>query len=307
MPEESIYDKKVTTIDEQIHQLKDRGLIISNDAIARHFLSNISYYRLAGYWWPMQEDKTKHTFKKNSRFEDVIALYNFDRELRLLLFDVIERIEISLRSKMIYHLSHEHGFWWFQNTELFRDTKELIKSLANIEDELDRCKDTFIKEHNKKYKHDQRFPPAIKTLEITSFGSLSKLYGNLKADVESKDKIAKEFNTINHTFLPSWLQGIAQIRNICAHHGRLWNKNLPSRPKLLPNPPGKWLKQVPTEAEHHLLYIHMCCMKYLLDVASPGHHYKEKLAELFSKYPSVDLKALGFPKNWRDEALWGGA
>ena len=88
-----IYSKDPLSIDEQITQLKERGLIIDDKKSAVHHLQTISYYRLAGYWWPMQSDKQDHYFKPNSRFEDVILLYNFDRELRLLLFDVIERIE----------------------------------------------------------------------------------------------------------------------------------------------------------------------------------------------------------------------
>ena len=299
-----IYNKQETTIEDQIEQLKARGLQISDDSMARHYLSNISYYRLAGYWWPMQADKINHTFKPNSKFEDVIALYNFDRELRLLFFDIIERIEIGLRTKMIYHLSHEHGAWWFQKSELFINTREYIKTIAAIEEELDRSKDIFIKDHIKRYKSDLRFPPAWKTLEITTFGGLSKLYGNLKPSVKSKDTIAAELNTVNHTFLPSWLLSIAQIRNICAHHGRLWNKNLPGRPNLLPRPPAPWLKNVPPVNEHHMLYIHACCMKYLIDIVSPGHSYKMKLALLFQKYQNVDLNALGFPAAWENEPLW---
>lgn len=220
-----IYNKVTTTIQQQIHQLEERGLIITDEVLAEHYLSSISYYRLAGYWWPMQSDKTNHIFKPDSKFEDVLALYNFDRELRLLLFDVIERIEISLRTKMIHHLSNEFDPWWFQQVDLFNDARELIKTLSAIEEEMERSKVIFIKDHFKRYKSDLRFPPAWKTLEITSFGSLSKLYGNLKPAVQSKDIIAAEFKTVNHTYLASWLQSIAQIRNICAHHGRLWNKN----------------------------------------------------------------------------------
>jgi abortive infection bacteriophage resistance protein len=299
-----IYNKATTTIQQQIHQLEARGLAIADEGLAAHYLSNISYYRLAGYWWPMQVDKTNHIFKPNSKFEDVIALYNFDRELRLLLFDVIERIEIALRTKMIYYLSNEFNPWWFQQTELFNDTGALIKTLTVLEEELERSKDTFIKDHFKRYKSDLRFPPAWKTLEISSFGNLSKLYGNLKPTVQSKDIIAAEFKTVNHTYLPSWLQSIAQIRNVCAHHGRLWNINLPGRPHLLPKPPAPWLNNVPPANQHHMLYIHACCMKYLLDVVSPGHHYKIRLADLFIKYPNVDLNAVGFPADWQNEPLW---
>jgi abortive infection bacteriophage resistance protein len=297
-------NKLATTVKDQILQLKARGLLISDDTLAESYLLNISYYRLAGYWWPMQTDKTNHLFKPGSKLDDVIALYNFDSALRLLLFNVIERIEISLRTKMIYYLSHEYDPWWFQDSTLFINSREHVKTLAHIEEELDRSKDVFIKDHLKRYKSDQRFPPAWKTLEITSFGSLSKLYGNLKPTVKSKDIIAAAFKTVNHTFLPSWLQSIAQIRNICAHHGRLWNKNLPGRPHLLPKPPEAWLQAVPPVSEHHMLYIHACCMKYLLNVTSPGNQYHHEMEHLLSKYPSVDLRALGFPDNWKTEPLW---
>ena len=299
-----MYTKPVTTIAQQIHQLKERGLQIADEKVATHFLSNISYYRLAGYWWPMQVDKTNHTFKPNSRFEDVVALYNFDRELRILLFDVIERIEIALRTKMVNHLSIEHGFWWFQNADIFINTREWVTTLANLEEELVRSKDIFIKDHKKKHPDDLRFPPCIKTLEIATFGCLSRLYGNLRPNVASKDTIAKEFNTVNHTYLHSWLQSISQIRNVCAHHARLWNKTLTIKPNLLPKPPAAWIANVPPANEHNKLYIHVCCMKYLLDAVSPGHHYKTKLAELFIKYPNVDLAAMGFNPEWQQEPLW---
>lgn len=250
----------------------------------------------------MQSDKINHTFKENSKFEDVIALYNFDRELRVLLFDVIEKIEISLRTKLIYHLSHEFDPWWFQNTSIFQDTKALIDTLANINEEVNRSKDAFIKEHKNKYKDDLRFPPAWKTLELTSFGSLSKLYGNLKNTIKSKDTIASELGAVNHTYLPSWLQSIAQIRNYCAHHSRLWNKNLPGTPKLLSRPPHKWVNDVPKDTTR--LYLHLCIMRYMVNIIAPENSFSIKLQELMIKYPSIDPNALGMKSDWNNEPLW---
>jgi len=299
-----MFEKKASSIQEQIVKLKERGLAIEESDNAEHYLSHISYYRLAVYWWPMQADKDAHQFKPNSRFKDVIALYNFDRELRILIFDAIEKIEISLRTKLIYHLSHEFGPWWFQNIDLFINSSEIIKTLASIDLEIERSKDAFIKEHKKKHKDDLRFPPAWKTLELTSFGSLSKLYGNLKNNIKSKDIIAKEYGTANHTFLPSWLQSIAQIRNYCAHHSRIWNKNLPGRPKLLPNPPNPWISDVITESDFQFLYIHLCCLKYLLDTIQPSNNFKTNLVNLLAKFPSVDPKALGLKNNWQNQPLW---
>jgi len=298
------YSKKALSIEEQIDQLKKRGLIFENETKAVHYLANISYYRLAGYWWSMQDDKEQHRFKDSSTFENVIKIYNFDAELRILLFDVIEKIEISLRTKLIYHLSHEIGPWWFQDISIFLNTPALVKTLDNIREEVERSKDVYIKEHKKKYKLDQRFPPAWKTLELTSFGSLSKLYGNLNHRIKSKDEIAKSYGAVNHTYLPSWLQSIAQIRNFCAHHSRLWNKNLPGTVKLLPKPPDNWIADIPKAHEFQKIYVHLCLMRYLLNRIFPNNEFSIRLQELMRKYPNIDPMALGFKDNWTKEPLW---
>ncbi|MBC9797298.1 Abi family protein [Sinomicrobium weinanense] len=299
-----MFDKEATTIEEQIKLLRRRGLSIHPEDDAEHYLSHISYYRLGEYWYVMQSDKEKHIFKPDSKFSDVIALYNFDSELRLLLFGVIEKLEISLRTKLIYHLSHEFDPWWFQNFNLFNDSISLVKTLSGIEEEITRSKDITIKNHKKKHKNDKRFPPSWKSLEQTSFGALSKLYGNLKNTIESKDIIAKEFGAVNHTYLPSWLQSITQIRNYCAHHSRLWNKNLPGAPKLLSDPPFYWVSNVPKQHEFQKLYVHLCIMKYLLNIVQPGNTFTENLHELMQKYSNIDENALGIKPEWTKEPLW---
>jgi abortive infection bacteriophage resistance protein len=205
---------------------------------------------------------------------------------------------------LINHLAHEFDPWWFENPGIFKNSSDFHANLRVIDRDLKKTKELFIDEHYRKYHSDSRRPPAWKTLEVVSFGLLSKLYGNLGSEVASKDSIAEELNTVNHTYLRTWLQAISQIRNICAHHGRLWNKNLPGRPKLLPKPPAAWVQNVPPVSEHHMLYVHVCCMKYLLDAICPGHKFRNKLKALFAKYPTVDLAALGFPDDWETEALW---
>lgn len=302
-----MFEKKAFTLTQQVEQLQHRGLEIKHPRIAEKYLINISYYRLGEYWYVMQSDKENHIFKPNSKFEDVIALYNFDADLRLLLFGVIEKIEISLRTKLIYYLSHEVDPWWFQNFELFIDSKALVKTLSNLEEEISRTKDDSIKKHNKKHKDDGRFPPAWKSLEQTSFGALSKLYGNLKNDVNAKNQIAKDFGAVNHTYLPSWLQSIAQIRNFCAHHSRLWNRNLPGTVKLLSKPPNPWIVDsinVPKQHEFSQLYVHMCLMRYMLNTIIPKNDFSTKLSNLLAEYPSVDPNALGMKPNWQNEPLW---
>lgn len=299
-----MFEKPATTITEQIEKLKERGLQIDDEGLAKHYLSHVSYYRMGEYWYVLQEDKENHIFKSNATFSAVVNLYEFDRKLKILLFDVIERIEISLRTKMIYHLSHEFDAWWFQNFNIFSDSRALTKTLFGIEEEISRSKEKTIKEHFKKHSDDKRFPPAWKTLEQTSLGTLSKLYGNLKNNVKSKDSIAQEFGAVNHIYLPSWLQCITQIRNYCAHHSRLWNKNLPGNPKLLSKPPFAWIKDIPKQHEFQHLYIHLCIMKYLLNIIKPQNDFTQRLSDLFIQHPNVDENALGMKSNWKNEALW---
>jgi len=298
------YTKQALTISDQIQQLKQRGLIINDIDTAKRFLQDIGYYRLSGYWWPLLADKNTRVFKPNSTFENIIAIYNFDRELRILIFDVIEKIEIAFRTKLIYHLSLELSPWWFEDVNNFKNIVEHNNTLISIDRELQQTKENFIQQHYLKYNTDTRRPPSWKTMEITSFGSISKLYGNLKNQIKAKDIIAKEFGTVNHSYLPSWLQSISQIRNMAAHHSRLWNKNLPGRPKLLPNPPDPWIADVPTANEHFMLYVHLCCMKYLLNRITNNSNMTSRLSDLLIKYKNIDPKAIGFKLNWIDEPLW---
>lgn len=299
-----IYNKKAITFDEQIEKLKQRRLIINDERLARYYLETVGYYRLSGYWWPMLADKTERIFKSNSIFENVIAIYNFDKELRILLFDIIETIEIAFRTKMIYHLSIELSPWWFEDSNNFKNSVDYNNTLISIDRELRKTKENFIKQHYLKYHTDTRRPPAWKTIEIVSFGTLSKLFGNLNNKIKSKNIIAQEFGTINHTYLPSWLQSISQIRNMVAHHSRLWNKNLPGRPKLLNKAPYPWLLNVPSVSEHHMLYIHLCCMKYLLNMIIPQNDMTSRLLNLLNNYKNIDPKALGFKPDWNLEPLW---
>ena len=109
---------------------------------------------------------------------------------------------------------------------------------------------------------------------------------------------------MNEYYFPSWLQSLTQIRNIIAHHGRLWNKNLPGRPRLLKNAPHPWLNITPGVSEHFRLYIHLSIMKYLLNRISSRNKFTKQLELILNKYPDIDTNALGLTKDWSNEPLW---
>ncbi len=300
-----LYQKPALTVQQQIAQLQARGLVIDNLDEAAHFLSEVSYYRLSGYWWSLQSDKVNHIFKPGARFSQALNLYLFDRELRLLVFDVIERLEIGFRTRIIYELSLAHGAWWFEDVSLFINPLHFEENLKKIRQEVSRSKEVFVRDHLSRYNLDDRFPPAWKTLEVVSFGQLSKIYKNLNHRLAPvKDQIAGNLYVANHTYLQSWLQSISDIRNTCAHHSRLWNRHLPAVPKLLPKPHLPWIVNVPTRSEHNTLYVALCCMKYLLNTISPGSQFGQRLEDLLAKYPTVDHRAMGFTDKWRQEPLW---
>ncbi|MCY7422426.1 MAG: Abi family protein [Chitinophagaceae bacterium] len=305
-------NKPALSIANQIALLKQRGMLFKDKVTAPHFLQNISYYRLKGYWWDMQLDYTLHTFKPDTYFEDIIDRYNFDRHLRLILFDAIERIEIALRTKMIYHLAMSFGSLWYLDTKLFESitipyngtTKTVhLHTIDELKKEFKRSQENFIKDHQKRYPTQDA--DAWKILEVASMGTLSKMYKNLKHQLPEKASIAREMGLNLHSELSSWLEAITYVRNIIAHHSRLWNRSMVKRPiEKIINPNGAWFNYplLPVQSKKPFLII--SSMVYLCNYVTPGHHIKEKILELFSNNLNVPTYKIGFLNNWEKEPIW---
>ena len=136
-----IYTKQALAISEQINLLRNRGLIIADESKAAKFLGEVSYFRFVQYLRPMEADKVTHQFKQNSRFNDAVGLYEFDCELRDLMFRAIQRIEIALRTKIIHEFSMEHGPFWFFNIALADDERKFIENMNAVDRELSRSKE----------------------------------------------------------------------------------------------------------------------------------------------------------------------
>jgi abortive infection bacteriophage resistance protein len=270
--------------------------------MAVHYFSNISYYRLKGYWWEMQDDTISHHFKDDSYFEDVIDLYNFDRHFRLIVFDAIERIEVALRTKLIYHLSLKYGPFWHLNKSLFFNQSHFRQFNDNIYKELRESSEDFIKKHYEN--HPDEEPESWKALEIVTFGTLSKCYKNLKHQLHEKSIIAKEFGLFNQKYLSSWLFTITLIRNIIAHHSRLWNRDLINKYSWPDNTPAPLLTDVPDQYQRRKIFPILSAIVYMNDIISPGHHLKENFYQLLRKFPNIPLKKMGFPENWKNEPIW---
>lgn len=294
------YSKQPLTIDQQIALLKSRGLIIADDNTTKNTLGVISYFRLANYFRPMETDKISHQFKPASTFENAVQLYNFDRALRELAFKAIGRIEIALRTKMIHYFSLAHGAFWFLDMSLAKEEHLYLENLNSVDRELRRSKEDFIKDHFKKYSKPS-FPPAWKTLEVVSFGVLSKMYFNF-CDTKVKKGVARSFDLPQHLILESWIASIAALRNCCAHHARIWNRNYPVTPAVPQKLKKPWIGNI--EIPTNKLYIQLCCIAYLLNNIHEENTFAQTLQDLIHAYPNVDISAMGFPDDWQTEALW---
>ncbi|MFD1631872.1 Abi family protein [Pseudopedobacter beijingensis] len=294
--------KPERTIQEQIALLQSRNMTFRNIVNAPHFLANISYYRLKGYWWEMQDDKINHHFANGSYFEDVIDIYNFDRNFRLIVFNAIERIEIALRTKLIYQLSLNYGPYWYLNPGIFQDPKRFASFLSKINIDMSNSSEEFIIKHFEN--HPDELPESWKSLEVLTLGTLSKLYSNLKHQLPEKNIIAKEFGINNQKYLASWLLTITVIRNIIAHHGRLWNRVIINKYDWPPSSPESLLSYIPNNYQRRKIFPILSAIIYMNNKISPGHHIKQELLNLFSQFSAIQLNRMGFPANWQQEPVW---
>lgn len=295
------YSKPSISLEQQVELLQKRGLKINDPEKARHYLSNISYYRLRAYTYPFQVDQdTDHLFNGEVTFEEIIQLYVFDRHLRLLVFDGLEKIEIALRTKIIYEFAQVYGSHWHDRNEIYVNQYRFNKDISKLYDEVDRSSETFIKHYKKKYTLPE-YPPAWMSLEVASMGLLSKMFENLKKS-PIKKKVVTEFGLKNHLILESWMHAFAHLRNVCAHHGRLWNRRFITLPKLPDDTLYPFLQN--KNIYQNKLYAILSCMLYILQIISPGHQLTENLKELFKGCSQADLHEMGFPKGWETEKLW---
>ncbi|MCC6281982.1 MAG: Abi family protein [Saprospiraceae bacterium] len=294
------YIKPALPIPDQIRLLQSRGLNITDTAKAASYLSHISYYRLRAYTFPFQDNRDpNHPFHPDVTFDDVLDVYRFDRKLRVLVFDAIERIEVALRTQIIYQFSLAHGSHFFQRKGLYHNLANFKNDLKTVDKEIHRSSEVFIKHYKLKYTSPKR-PPCWMSLEILSLGTLSKLYENLRISAEKKS-IAAHFG-LNAFVLESWMHMLSHVRNICAHHGRLWNRTLTQIPKLPKNPTFTWLINSAVPADR--LYVTLCSIQYLLNTVAPSHSFSIRLKALLQEYPKTDQTSMGFPTGWESEPLW---
>ena len=294
------YTKQPKTAEQCCSILIERGLIINNSERAIKYLKNVGYFRLTGYMFHLQSNDGKHTFKEGTKFEDIIALYQFDKKLRGIISEYLERIEICLRAKLTDKYSVQYGFFWYNNEDLFDDENIFDSINLEIKEAFNDPKEYFLKSFKSKYEWEG-IPPSNMALEILSLGKLARLYKALK-NKDGKLEIANEFN-LPSTTITSWYIYLANIRNICAHHSRLWNKKVTVDRPVLPSREKYRFKGENFENTNTTLYGIISIIDRLLITFNPHNNFTKKIELLISEY-SIDCSIMGFPENWIKTANW---
>lgn len=303
------YNKTPKSFDGQVQLLKSRGLNIENEDRAKKILGYISYNRLSNYWYPLlKEPKDQELFKEGAKFNTAFRLYQFDSDFRAITFQAIEQIEIGVRTQLIYHLSIKHNSgYWYEDPGVFKHYPTFVSLLEQICRSTERSKQEFIKNYRNKY--EQFLPPAWKAFELLTFTNLLTILKQLK-DYKDIIPISKAFG-LNHGVFLSWIEVLVYIRNICAHHSRLWNIKLTISPVWPKSPKGPWVKKwendnsnIGTKDKVLKIYAVICIITYCLNKVNPYNKYGLSIIELLDKYKEVDTAHMGFPINWKEDDLW---
>lgn len=287
------YPKAALSFSDQLAQLQQRGLHVADPDRALHWLHRVSYYRLSAYFLPFKDGES---FRPGTEFNDVAGLYIFDRKLRLLVLDAIERIEVALRTSITYEIGHAYGPFGHTDPANFAPNLDHAKFMAELVSEERRAKETFATHFRAKYTAEPHLPVWMAT-ELLSFGAISMLYKSMAPIIKSR--IAAEFGVSDRHFA-SWLHALSYIRNVCAHHKRLWNRELAIKPQL----PTRSLAWAHVVEGNTRLYCMLVVLQHMLKVVSPHCHWRDRLFLLFDEHPGVPLAPMQVPPEWRTRAIW---
>lgn len=319
------YTKPHLSVADQLTLLQGRGMAIADPVRAQNYLRRLGYYRLSGYWYPARQTAmvldahgkatytALDTFRPGTTFERAVELYVFDKRLRLLFLDAIERIEVSLRVEAALLLTA-------RNPLAYRDVAELHKTFATKTDPitgrtrhqewLDRfdtvaaqSKEEFVDRFRSKYNTDL---PMWIAIELWDFGLLSRFISMMQH--RDQAALAAIYQLPRPELLPSWVRNINQVRNVCAHHSRLWNRVMtedPKRPRVGEIPHLDHL--VPTAFPTSRVYTTAAIIQHFMRQLSPGSTWGDRFKTHIATFPAgpgIALHHAGFPKDWEKLPLW---
>ncbi|MBZ4336586.1 Abi family protein [Corallococcus sp. AS-1-12] len=271
-------------------------MLVADRVRALAALGRISYYRLSAYWYPFKKGDT--IFEAGTTFDQALELYEFDRRLRLVVLDAIERVEILARTLITYTFGHAYGAFAHADGANFDVTPRFShdKWHQELRKEIERAKEKFLEHYQTNY---IGFPtvPIWMASEVMSLGTLSRMFQGMRT--ADQKQVLKSWN-VHQSVAGSWLHSLSYVRNVCAHHGRLWNRELaisPLSPKSSPDWPALSNKRI---------YAILCILRYLTRSAHGGEEWAASVRTLLTEMTGKPrwLNAMGVPANWITHSFW---
>lgn len=304
------FEKLPTSIDSQILLLRERGMVFEDKSHAKRCLESIGYYRLSAYWLPFElppengETRSK-TFENDVNFNTIFDLYVFDRKLRLLLLEAIERIEIHVRSRWTYHMAHEYGAHAHLNYQLFSGGLNHAEQLVRLARSVENSQETFVLHYKQKYK-DPFSPPLWIATELMTLGELSKWFKATKNN-SIKSMVGVELGLPSKEIAEGVIQALSYVRNICAHHGRLWNRRLVKRPPWIRRFKNDLLMESGQQRNQpeNTVYNIIVVIIHILEKQNTDSTFSARLISLLAEEGNdKTLQSMGFPSDWRNRPIF---
>lgn len=286
--------KPYKTVQQQLDTYKQRGLIVDDNKKALGYLRTIGYYRLSGYAYVfrqvMPDGTVDNAFEPNSHFQDIKALYMFDKKLRQLALDALERIEVAMRVRIADRLGSFDPLAHLDE-QYFDDKVRHADWVARYEAVIAREKHSDFVKHHQQYYHDI---PVWAGCELWDFGAMSILYKIMRR--ADKEAIAKYYRLPSAKLLETQLHAFNLIRNISAHHGRLWNRHVVFKASL------KGLEPEFRRFDPAKVLLYFCLMQRMLTFICPNSTWGQRFLDTLDEFPQmsnnkVSLEQFGLPKS----------
>ncbi len=295
------YAKKALTFEQQADLIISRGLVCDRSHLMQ-CLQAVNYYRLSAYWYTFRiSGDPNDNIQPGTTLDTVWRRYRFDRQLRLLVMDAIERVEIAIRTRIVNrHVMLNGPFGYLDRATLpGASVDNHRKLLEKIRTEAEYSHEEFVRHYFDKYTEETDLPLWMAS-ELLTFGGLLTIFNGLPT--RTKKDVALDYG-LNVPILGSWLRSLNQVRNICAHHSRLWNREFGIKP-LIPYRETfpEWHKPV-TITDERLFGI-MTVLYFLLKQVAPQSAWRSRLVMLFDQYKDIPKRFMGFPDNWQDSPIW---
>jgi abortive infection bacteriophage resistance protein len=293
------FTKPALSYEDQAKLLEGRGMVVPNHALLVRRLRSVGYYRLCGYWHPFKQADS--TFTANTNFDTVWERYRFDRQLRLTVMDAIERVEVAVRTALVHELALRAGPFAHIDINNFKgaDKTRHQDFVEGLRDKARDSSEVFAEHFQRTY---DEFPdlPIWAVCETMTFGAMFTLFK--MSERRTRNVVAQSIG-LHGPVLFSWLQTLNYIRNICAHHARLWNRELAIKP-VLPDQKNDARWYGPRAISTKRVFAVLTLLNQLVHEVAPESRWRDRLFALFDRFPNIPLKSMGIPADWRTHDLW---